>query len=78
MLAVALLITATPNQPINLDDLSIRRARTPDGQRVLVSLKIGKTALYVERFDCGRHRRQTGWSEANRGPGGQGVRCGGE
>jgi hypothetical protein len=42
MLAATLLIAATPVQPINLDDLSIRRARTLDCQRVLVSLLVGK------------------------------------
>jgi hypothetical protein len=42
MLATALLIVATPIQPINLDDLPIRRALTLDGKRLLVSILVGK------------------------------------
>jgi hypothetical protein len=42
MLAAALLIIATPIQPIYLDDLRIRRARSVDGERILVSLLVGK------------------------------------
>jgi hypothetical protein len=36
MLAATLLIVATPIEPLNLNDLNIRRARTLDGQRLLV------------------------------------------
>jgi hypothetical protein len=42
MLAAALLILTTPIQPLNLDDLSIRRARTLDGQRLFVTMLVGK------------------------------------
>jgi hypothetical protein len=42
MLAAALLIVTTPVQPINLNDLGINRARTLDGQRVLVTFLVGK------------------------------------
>jgi hypothetical protein len=45
MLAIALLIAATPIEPISLVNLGTRRARSFDGQRVLVSLMIGKPPI---------------------------------
>jgi len=41
MLAAAILFTTTPIQPINFDDFSLRRARTLDGQRLLVTSWLG-------------------------------------
>jgi hypothetical protein len=42
MLAFALLIAATPIEPINLDNLGTRRARTLDGKRHSCCLLLGK------------------------------------
>ncbi len=56
MLAAAILIATTPIQPINLDDLSLRRARTLDGQRLFVAFLVGKPP-HQEWLDDHRYGR---------------------
>jgi hypothetical protein len=55
MLAAALLIATTPIQPINLDDLSLHRACSLDGQRLFVTFLVGKPP-HQEWLDEYRHK----------------------